>query len=243
MRLDDKRVLVVGASSGIGRAVGLAAAAEGARVAFAARRAERLADAVVQAGGGAVAVPCDARDEAACEGAVARTVEAFGGLDAFVYCAGISPVRKFADADAALWSEVLGTNLVGAALVARAAIPHLAASQGRGVFLSSSSVARPYPALVVYAASKAAVEEMALGLRAEHPEIRWSVVVVGPTAGTEFADSWDPEVAGEMFPVWYQKGFIEEYADGPMEPSFVAESVLHALTSPGRVDSLTVMPR
>lgn len=243
MRLAGSRILVVGASSGIGRAVGEAAAAEGARVAFAARRADRLAEAAQAAGGGAIAVPCDVRDDGACQAAVERTVEAFGGLDAFVYCTAVSPVRRFADADAALWRDVLDTNLVGAALVARAAIPHLRERGGRGVFLSSSSVGRPYPALVVYAASKAALEETARGLRGEHPGIRWSVVVVGPTLGTEFSDAWDPAVAGEMFPVWRDKGYIEEYQEGPMQPAYVAETVLHTLTTPARVDHVSVMPR
>ena len=243
MRLTGKRVLVVGASSGIGKAIGLAVAAEGGRVAFAARRTDRLAEAVEAAGPEAIAVTCDVRDGDRCANAVEQTVDAFGGLDAFVYCAGTSPVRKFLDADVALWREVLETNFLGAALIARAAIPHLQASTGRGVFLSSSSVERPYPALVVYATSKAALEEMARGLRAEHPEIRWSIVVVGPTLDTEISNAWDQDVAAEMFPIWYSKGYIEEYQDGPMQPSYIAETVLHTLETPARIDYVSVLPR
>ncbi len=243
MRLAGKRILVVGASSGIGRAIGLAAAAEGARVAFAARRVDKLADAVDAAGAGALAIACDVRDGDRCAKAVDQTVDAFGGLDAFVYCAGISPVVKFLDSDPALWQDVIETNFLGAAHIARAAIPHLQASTGRGVFLSSSSVVRPYPALVVYATTKAALESMATGLRAEHPEIRWSVVVVGPTLDTEFSNSWDADTAAEMFPIWHAKGYIEEYQDGPMKPTDIAETVLHTLETSARIDYVSVMPR
>ena len=82
MDLDGKRILVVGASSGIGREVGLQLARCGARVAFAARRLERLTDAVAEAGGGAVAIACDTRDPASCEEVVATAVARLGGLDA-----------------------------------------------------------------------------------------------------------------------------------------------------------------
>ena len=71
-RLGGVRALVVGASSGIGRAIGLALAREGARVAFAARRVELLEDAVRKAGSGAVAIPCDVREPESCEEVVSR---------------------------------------------------------------------------------------------------------------------------------------------------------------------------
>ena len=74
MRLQDRRVLVVGASSGLGRAAAVAVAAEGARVAFAARRLDRLEEAAAEAGGGCIAIHCDVRDEASCDAAVAQAV-------------------------------------------------------------------------------------------------------------------------------------------------------------------------
>ncbi|MBW2393702.1 MAG: SDR family NAD(P)-dependent oxidoreductase, partial [Deltaproteobacteria bacterium] len=77
MDLANKRVLVVGASSGIGRAAALRLAREGARVAFSSRRIEPLEAGAKEAGRGAIAVACDVRDASSCEAAVAQTVEAF----------------------------------------------------------------------------------------------------------------------------------------------------------------------
>ncbi|MGO8873083.1 MAG: hypothetical protein ACLQPH_17100 [Acidimicrobiales bacterium] len=65
----------------------------------------------------------------------------------------------------------------------------------------SHSVGRPWPGLVPYASSKAALDELVLGLRSEEPCLRTVRVVVGPTA-TPFADGWDPEVAGPLFERW-----------------------------------------
>ena len=98
--LDGYRILVVGASTGIGRAVGIQAAQSGAAVAFAARRTELLEEAVDAAGGSSFAVACDVRREEQCARAVEEAVERFGGLDAVVYAAGKSPLVRFADADA-----------------------------------------------------------------------------------------------------------------------------------------------
>ena len=205
--LTDKRILVVGASSGVGRAVGVAAATGGARVAFAARRADRVEEAAAEAGNGAIGLACDVTDAAACATLVATVTSAFGGLDALVYAAGISPLMPLAQAGSDEWDRVVRTNLIGPGLVCAAALPHLKESGGRAVFLSSSSVGRPYPGLSMYAASKAALEEQIRGWRAENPDLCFSCVVVGPTLGTEFADAWDPQIAGEMLQFWQEQGY------------------------------------
>ena len=88
--LEGRRLLVVGASSGIGRAIAVTAANAGARVALGARRSDRLAEAVVECGSGALAWPADVRDPDACDVLVANAVTALAGLDAVVYAAGVS---------------------------------------------------------------------------------------------------------------------------------------------------------
>jgi NAD(P)-dependent dehydrogenase (short-subunit alcohol dehydrogenase family) len=205
--LADKRILVVGASSGIGRAVGAAATVAGARVAFAARRADRVKEAAAEAGNGAIGVACDVTEEHSCAALVDEVTSTFGGLDALVYAAGISPLTRLSEADGDAWERVLRTNLVGPGLVCAAALPHLKSSGGRAVFLSSSSVGRPYPGLSMYAASKAALEEQIRGWRAENPDLCFSCVVVGPTLGTEFADAWDPQLMGEILQFWHDHGY------------------------------------
>jgi NAD(P)-dependent dehydrogenase (short-subunit alcohol dehydrogenase family) len=237
--LQGHRILVVGASSGIGRSVGLQAAAAGADVAFAARRTDRLNAAVAEAGGRSVAIRCDVRNDEHCAQAVAQAVECFGGLDAVVYGAGTSPLTKSHDATGDIWREVLETNVIGAAQVARAALPHLEASGGRLMFLGSSSVGRPYPGLVPYTTTKAALHEMARGLRGEYPWLRVTTFIVGPTM-SEFADGWDPVLTGEMFDRWSKEGYPA--AGAVMTNEDMADQVLRVLASGARIEEILVMP-
>src|ERR1700712_4218214 len=189
--VNGQRILVVGASSGIGRAVGITAAKSGARVAFAGRRRELLDEAVLEAGDGSLAVRCDVTDEAEVEQAVAETAEAFGGLDSVIYSTAIDPLIRIADVDAAAWTRLLATNIVGASLITRAALPHLRAVKGRVMYISATSVGRPLPGMGAYATSKAALEELARAWRSEYRDVAFGVVAVGMTLGTGVSDSWD----------------------------------------------------
>jgi NAD(P)-dependent dehydrogenase (short-subunit alcohol dehydrogenase family) len=236
--LEGHRILVVGASSGIGRALGIQAAAAGAHVAFAARRMDRLEAAVAEAGGRSVAVSCDVRDDEQCAQAVTRAVERFGGLDAVIYGAGTSPLIRSHEADGDFWRMVLETNVIGAAQVARAALPHLETSGGRLVFLGSSSVGRPYPGLVPYTTTKAALHEMARGLRGEYPWLRVTTFVVGPTM-SEFADQWDQALAIEMMERWAVEGYP---AGAAVTVEHMAGQVIRVLASGARIDEILIMP-
>ena len=196
-----RRLLVVGASSGIGRAVVNAARAAGWSVAGAARRRDRVADT------GALALACDVRVAADCRRVVDDAVEALGSLDALVYAAGVAALGAAADTTPAAWDDMLRTNVVGPALVVGAALPHLASQAGTAMVLSSHSVARPWPGLVPYAASKSAVETLMAGWATECPRVRFRTVPVGPTA-TGFADSWPAEAAGAYFTEWERSGYL-----------------------------------
>ena len=90
MRLSGKRLLTVGASSGIGKASALAAAAEGARVCLAARRIDRIKEAAGEAGNESFPLTCDVRDESSCRSLVAEAASIMGGLDGVIYAPGIS---------------------------------------------------------------------------------------------------------------------------------------------------------
>jgi NADP-dependent 3-hydroxy acid dehydrogenase YdfG len=236
--LEGYRILVVGASSGIGRAVGIQAAQAGASISFAARRVDRLDEAVKIAGGESFAFPLDVRDDEQCARAITETVHKFGGLDAVVYATGRSPLFRLEDADGAVWRELVETNVIGAAMVSRAALPHLKASSGRLLFLGSSSVGRPYPGLVAYATSKAALHEYARGLRNEYPWLRVTNFVVGPTM-TEFADEWDQELAIAMFGRWSVEGYPAGLA---MATEDMADQIIRVLSSGARVEEVHVMP-
>lgn len=239
--LSGRRILVVGASSGAGRAIGERAARSGARVAFAARRLDRLEEAAAGAGEGALAVACDVTRDADCERAVAACVEGFGGLDALVYAAGMSPLGMFEEATRDDWRRVLDVNLVGASQLTRAALPALRESQGRALYLSSYSVRQCLPGLGLYRVSKVALDAMVEGWRMEHPDVDFTRVVVGNTSDTDFASDWDPERLRAALRVWTDRGLFP--AATMMSPDVLAESVLSVLAVRGYVDDVAIMPR
>jgi NAD(P)-dependent dehydrogenase (short-subunit alcohol dehydrogenase family) len=214
--LAGKRVLVSGASTGLGRAIGARLARGGAQVAFAARRGELVQQAAADAGGGCIGVKCDVRDEGECEAAASAVTAEFGGLDALVYCAGIGALRALVHADAALWDRVLGTNVVGAALMTRACIPHLEASCGRAIYFSSVSASQtpPWPGLGTYIVSKAALDKLIDAWAVEHPGVAFTRLTMGDSSGgegleqTQFADAWDPAYFTTMLDVWFKRGYV-----------------------------------
>ncbi|HVM41599.1 MAG TPA: SDR family oxidoreductase [Acidimicrobiia bacterium] len=229
------KVLVIGASAGIGRAVAEAAVRSGHEVAVAARRREVLDEIA-----GAVPFQCDVRRPDTCGTTVEEAAAALGGLDGLVIAAGASPLSRLADAGVDHWRTVVETNLVGAALLTRAAIPHLEARSGVAVYMTVTSPGRPWPWLVPYFASKAAMDEMVRGWRAEHPSVGFTSVSVGPTA-SEFAAGWDGEAAGKAFAAWDAGGYLATH--DVMTPEQVADEILGVLASPVRIDELKLMPR
>jgi NAD(P)-dependent dehydrogenase (short-subunit alcohol dehydrogenase family) len=207
--------VVVGASSGLGRCIGAGLAQRGARVALLARRRERLDRAALEAGSGAFAIECDVTDADSCQGRHRRSRE-LGGIDALVYAPAIGPLARLVDIDADTWRRAFDTNVIGAAMMTAAAIPHLSATGGRAVYLSSvsASVTPPWPGLGAYVVSKAALDKLVEAWRAEHATIGFTRLVVGDCAGgtgesqTGFAQGWDPALAAELGPIWVQRGLL-----------------------------------
>jgi NAD(P)-dependent dehydrogenase (short-subunit alcohol dehydrogenase family) len=242
-----KRVLVVGASSGIGWAIGVALGKAGARAALVGRRRDRVEEAAAEAGNGALGIAADVRDEGSCAAAVAAAVRAFGGLDAVVYCAAVSPLVLLKDASAEMWDDVVTTNVVGAALITKAALPHLADSMGRAIYLSSESVLSkdPWPGLGPYVVSKAALDKLVDGLRSEHPEIAFTRFVVGACGGadghfSEFASSWDQELFGELYSQWVQTGRLKSNL---VDIEDLTDQILGILASGADLETIIIRPR
>ena len=210
------RAVVVGASSGLGRCIAIGLGQRGAKVAALARRLDRVKDTAGEIGGGALAIACDATDAASCRAAIEEAAAGLGGIDALVYSPGVGPLARLVDLDAATWRSAFDTNVVGAALVTAAALPHLAAAKGAAAYLStvSASLTPPWPGLGAYAVTKAALDKLVEAWRSEHPNVGFTRVVVGDCAGgpgnsmTEFARSWDPKLAGEMIPTWSAKNLL-----------------------------------
>lgn len=180
MSLIGRRVLVTGATSGIGEATARACAAEGARVALVARRRERLAALAEELG--AVTVEADVRDVDAAAQAVDEAAAGMGGLDAVVNNAGIMRTGTIADGDVDDWRAMLDTNVLGLLAVTKAAIPHLrAAERGDVVNVSSMSGRRVAGSRsAVYSGTKHAVHGISRALRRELHDDRIRVSLVSP---------------------------------------------------------------
>jgi NADP-dependent 3-hydroxy acid dehydrogenase YdfG len=234
-----RRVVVVGASSGIGEATARRAADAGAKVVVAARRTERL-KALCDPGRDAVtAVHCDVTDPNDCTAVVSAAVMAMGGIDDIVYAAGVSDLALVKDTPQSEWLRILKTNVIGLALVFAAAHEHLVSSRGHMLVISSISVLRPKPGLVPYGASKAAVHKLVEGLRTENPKIAFTIVTIGPTGQGEFGSNFDPLLSAELRQQWKDGGFL---APGQMAADEVADRIVDCLAAPMRIEELVLLP-
>jgi len=237
------RTVVVGASSGLGRCIGVGLAQRGDQVALLARRRERIEAAATEAGPGAIAIECDVTDEASCRSAIGAAADALGGIDNLVYTPAIGPLVRMVDTDAETWRRVFDTNVIGAALVTAAAVPHLTESAGKVVYLASDAgtFGPPWPGLGAYGVSKAALERLVEAWRAEHPDIGFTNLIVGECAGGEgdaqtgMNIGWDMDLAMKAVPLWTSRGCMP----GKLMPVEDLIGVVHTIL---RTDASTSMP-
>jgi NAD(P)-dependent dehydrogenase (short-subunit alcohol dehydrogenase family) len=237
------RTVVVGASSGLGRCIGVGLAQRGDQVALLARRRERIEVAAKEAGPAAVAVECDVTDEASCRSAIGAAADALGGIDNLVYTPAVGPLVRMVDTDAETWRRIFDTNVIGAALVTAAAVPHLTASAGKAVYLSSDAgtFGPPWPGLGGYGVSKAALERLVEAWRAEHPDIGFTCLIVGECGGGEgdaatgMTTGWDAELAMKAVPLWASRGCMP----GKLMPVEDLIDVVHMIL---RTHASTSMP-
>jgi len=182
--LQDRRLLITGASSGIGRSLAEQAAAAGARVALTARSADKLDELAAQLtakGADALAVPADITRDDDRQRLLDRVVQRFGGLDVLVNNAGVASWSHFADSDEATLRQVMEVNFFAPVELTRLAIPVL--TQGRQpavVNVSSMCGRRAMPAWPEYSASKYALCGMSEALRGELARFDIDVLVVLP---------------------------------------------------------------
>ena len=244
------RVAVVGASAGLGRCIGIGLARRGARVAFLARRLDRLVNAAKEADNGAAAVVCDVTDADGCRQAIAEVVDDFGGLDALVYTTGMGVLAPLADVSSEQWAQLFATNVTGASLVTAAAAPHLAAAAGSAVYLSSlsASYSTPWPMLGAYAVTKAALDKLVEAWRIEHPNIGFTRLAVGDSFGgpgdsqTEFNKNWDPAALDRAIRFWMDNGYMQ----GGLVDADHLVGVVHSVLACGNssfIPYLTLAPR
>jgi NAD(P)-dependent dehydrogenase (short-subunit alcohol dehydrogenase family) len=238
--LSGRRVLILGASAGIGRALAVRAVREGAQVLMAARRAAELDKAADEAGGGHP-VSVDVRDPEDCARLATAARETLGQIDVLVSSVGAARMRRIADTDADDWRHAFETNVIGFHQPLRCCLPVLA--PGAIVMaLSSEGVDQPRSALGSYVTSKVALERMLVAWRTEHPEIRFCRVRVGQTFPTEFGLAFDSDTLTRALDDWAARGLAQEEFMTPEDVAGVLVGVIRTATDhPGIcLEELTV---
>jgi NADP-dependent 3-hydroxy acid dehydrogenase YdfG len=228
--------LVTGASSGIGAATASALAAQGAAVALAARRRDRLdtlAAGIKDQGGTALVLECDITDQQQAAAAVDRTVTELGRLDTLINNAGVMLLGPAAGAPLDEWQQMVELNVLGLLYCAHAALPHLlhaAGDEPRQVadMVNISSVAGRHARTGngVYALTKFGVGAFSESLRQElaRQYVRVSLVEPGATA-TELASHNRPEVLAAIRNQFGQR----------MEAGDIADAITYIVTRPRHV--------
>jgi 3-oxoacyl-[acyl-carrier protein] reductase len=185
MRLQGKRALVTGAGQGFGEGIAERFAAEGARVAVLDIQSGAAESVAARIGSGAIALGGDVSVAADVDDAVARTMDAFGGIDIVVNNAGIShrnqPMLDVAEDE---FDRIFAVNVKSIYLTAKAAVPHFR-RQGGGTIVNIGSTAgiRPRPGLAWYNASKGAVNLLSKSMAVELAPDRIRVNAIAPVAG------------------------------------------------------------
>jgi len=228
--------IVTGAGSGIGAAIATRLAARGDTVILFGRRADRLEAVAKSINGTAIVNPGDVRSREDVQAAVARSEE-LGGLTHLVNNAGIMPIAPMKHANSDDWRDTLEVNVLGALHTIEAALPGMR-SRASGHIVNISSVAgrNPFPGAAVYSASKAALDSLSEGLRAEAaadhkrggPAIRVTTISPGAVT-TNLTESIRDEQT---------RAGTEAYYDNMravLSPDDIANAVMYAVEQPPRV--------
>ncbi len=239
---------VSGGSSGIGRAIVEAFRAQGWKVAFGARRPERVAEVVEEIGASAGQLfggKLDVTDPASIDAFYDAAAASVGAIDLVVNCAAHARPGAFYELSPEEIRSEIDSGLTGALLFSRRGVLDMLARKARGdiIFISSTTAGVPWPFHSPYAASKAGLEQAArsISLELEGTGIRSTIVRVGNTVGTGWAGDWDAE-SMNIGARWAQLGLIRH--DGFMQPENVAHAVVVAASTPPgfQLDHVSVHP-
>ncbi|GAB3255109.1 SDR family oxidoreductase [Kineosporia babensis] len=238
MSIQNKVVIVTGASSGIGEATASLLAARGARVMLAGRRADRLEQVASAIGGDVAWTVTDVRRHTDVRALVSGTVERFGRLDVLVANAGVATVAPLDDLTDEQIDDMVSVNLNGVLHGIAAALP-VFRSQGSGHFVQtvSTSGLRIVAGQTVYAGVKNAVRTISEGLRQEvGPSIRVTAVSPGMVR-TEFVGERPPASNPTALATWEQ---VQKVA---IAPDAIARAIAFAIEQPKDVDVNEIVVR
>ncbi|WP_445633376.1 Short-chain dehydrogenase/reductase SDR [Nostoc sp. DSM 114161] len=240
-KLTDKVAIVTGASSGIGEATALALAAEGATVAIAARRSDRLQTLearITSAGGKVLSITTDVSDEAQVEALVSKTHSKFGRVDILINNAGVMLLGSIDGADTEDWRRTFNINVLGLMYATHKVLP-LMKAQGIGHIVNISSVAGRIAnaGSAVYNASKWAVGAFSEALRKEVYQNNIRVTIIEPgLVATELPQHITDSKALEQAKNFY--GSVKN-----LESEDIANAIVYAVTQPQHVNVNEILIR
>jgi NADP-dependent 3-hydroxy acid dehydrogenase YdfG len=228
--IENKVVVITGASSGLGEAAARRLAENGAKLVLGARRIERLRTLAGELGlGQETVVQTDVTDRGQVKHLVDHAVATYGRIDVLLNNAGLMPNSRLERLKAEDWEQMIDVNIKGVLYGIAAALPHMQA-QKSGHIINVASVAghKVGPGGVVYAATKHAVRALSEGLRQEVKAYNIRSTIISPGAvATELTDTiTDPDV---------KAGAAKVYEDAISADSF-AEVLLFAMSQPDNVD-------
>ncbi|MER9894804.1 SDR family NAD(P)-dependent oxidoreductase [Mesorhizobium sp. M0119] len=239
-KLSGKIALVTGASSGIGEATALALAAEGATLAIAARRAERLDDLarrIRETGSATLPIAVDVTDEMQATAMVKRVQQEYGRLDMLLAVAVVGVAAPFRNTTPEEYRRMVDVNILGLLYPIHAALPSMQRQGAGHIVVVSSGTGRYIHPSVVYSGTKHAVSAMAESLRREIGKDGIRVTCIEPGAvKTEFTHNMRADVRQA---VEQRLGDMEQ-----LESEDIAAAIRYAVTQPPRVNVniLTLYP-
>jgi NADP-dependent 3-hydroxy acid dehydrogenase YdfG len=241
-KLDGKVAVVTGASSGIGEATAEALAAEGASVAVAALRRERLdglAQRIEGNGGQVMTVECDVIDEGQAHGLIQRVERELGRVDILVNNAGVMLLSRIDKGLSNEWRQMFDVNVLGLLYVTDAALEVMKRQQsGHIVNISSVAGRRSGTLRGTYSGTKYAVNAISEALRQEHVDDNVRVTIIEPGAvATELTEHISDEDAKSGI-----EGMISKL--DPLQSEDIANAIAYAVTQPERVnvDEILIKP-
>lgn len=238
--LQEKVVIITGASSGIGEATAIKLAESGARVMLTARREDRLKkiqQEIVTAGGNAMYHPADITRSGEVAEVANQTLSSFGRIDAIFNNAGIMPLSMIDKLHLTEWEQMVDVNIKGVLYGIAAVLPHML-ERGQGHIINVSSVAGHviFPGASVYCGTKFAVRAITEGLRTDlrgKADIRVSLISPGAVS-TELSHTITD---ADIIATFKASGVT------PLEPESIANAVKYVLEQPDDVDVNEIIVR